>query len=309
MSGAPDTLRNTPPRPNAHFAPGRKRRGMSTQPSKARVLVVEDDDLLRGIMCDFLRHDGYSVESAENGARGLELIRQSHPDLILLNCMMPVMDGLSVLFQLQSQPPEKPFRVIFYTSYEKKDIFQTAKDLGAHAVIQTPRNPQQLLTVVKKVLAGVEMIDVPAPFPPAPTVPATLPEFERMFSAGVCKGRILLVEDVTDIRDIIANCLRQQGYFVREAGDGVECLKLAKTMRPDVILLNYLMPKMDGLAALRQLKMNPVISYLKVITYSAVTDFSGFQAASLEAGAVDCLQSPFELRALLKAMEKALRYH
>jgi len=157
--------------------------------------------------------------------------------------------------------------------------------------------------------AGASIAVRPARATSELAAPATLPEFERMFATGACKGRLLLVEDMADIRELLGWVLKREGYFVRTAGDGVECLKLAKTMRPDLILLNYLMPRMDGLAALRQLKMNPVISYLKVIMYSAVSGKSPFWSAAMEAGALECFHTPFDMKTLLSAIERALRAH
>jgi len=157
--------------------------------------------------------------------------------------------------------------------------------------------------------AGTGVAVRPALVTPVRAIPATLPEFRRMFSAGACKGRLLLVEDLDDIRELLGCLLKHKGYFVRAAGNGAECLRLAKTMRPDIILLNYLMPVMDGLTALRQLKMDPVISYLKVIMYSAVGGDSPFWTAAMEAGAVDCLHTPFDAETLLIAIERGLRSH
>ena len=101
--------------------------------------------------------------------------------------------------------------------------------------------------------------------------------------------------------------LEREGYRVRTAGDGVQCLRSALTLRPDLILLNYLMPVMDGLTALRQIKMNPVISYLKVVMFSGVGEWSPFWSAAMEAGALDCLHTPFDVKTLLSSVEKGLR--
>lgn len=137
--------------------------------------------------------------------------------------------------------------------------------------------------------------------------PDTRSWLERLLSTGVRKGSILLVDDQTDVCELLRFVLEREGYRVHAAGDGVRCLKMAKTLRPDLILLNYLMPAMDGLSALRQLKMNSTISYLKAVMYSGVSDFLRFRADALESGALDCLQSPFGVKTLLTVVERYLR--
>lgn len=139
------------------------------------------------------------------------------------------------------------------------------------------------------------------------TTPATRPWLEELLSTGARKGSILLVDDAEDIRDILRQVLEHEGYRVRTADDGVQCVRSAMTQRPDLILLNYLMPRMDGLTALRQIKMNPVTSYLKVVMFSAVHDFPRFRATAVSEGALDCLHTPFDVKTLLSAVERALR--
>lgn len=137
--------------------------------------------------------------------------------------------------------------------------------------------------------------------------PRTLPGFERLFAEGACRGKLLLVDDDHGVREILEFYLRREGYFVRTADNGLECVKKALTMRPDLIILNYLMPIMNGLTALREIKRNPSISYLKVVVYSAVGEDSPFWKAALDAGAIGCLHTPFDLRQFLAIVEKALR--
>lgn len=129
---------------------------------------------------------------------------------------------------------------------------------------------------------------------------------ENSLPAGVRKGSILLVDDQEDVRELLRFILERKGYQVHTAGDGVQCLRMAKTLRPDLVLLNYLMPVMDGLTALRRLKMNPIISHLRVVMYSGVSDFVGFQSDATDAGALDCLRSPFHVKAFLAVVENAL---
>jgi two-component system phosphate regulon response regulator PhoB len=135
----------------------------------------------------------------------------------------------------------------------------------------------------------------------------THPWLEKMLAPGSRKGSILLVDDVSDMRTLLRFFLERQGYLVHEAGNGDECLRQARTKRPDVIALNFLMPVMDGLTALRTLKMDPTISYLKVLMYSATGNFKRFQALALEYGAAECLHTPCDLKIFVQAVDRVLR--
>jgi CheY-like chemotaxis protein len=147
----------------------------------------------------------------------------------------------------------------------------------------------------------------------APTIhrggsaPIAGPSLEEILAAGAREGSILLVEDEPEIRQFFRWALEREGYRTHATCDGAECLRLARTLRPGLIVLNNLMPVMDGLTALRHLKKDPVTSYLKVLMYSGVWDFARFRAAALEAGAVDCLQTPFDLKTLIQAVDRSLR--
>ncbi len=169
-----------------------------------------------------------------------------------------------------------------------------------------PKNMRQKLpfwVVVEDAVDGVGPVRIISERPS----PATNPWLERLLGPGACKGKILLVDDNVDARVLFQHFLEKHQYFVRPAENGVECLKLARTMRPDLILLNYLMPVMDGLTALRQLRKDPTISYLKVVVFSAVGSDHWFWAAAREEGALDCLETPFGPKTLLDAVERALR--
>ena len=137
--------------------------------------------------------------------------------------------------------------------------------------------------------------------------PATQPWLEELLGSGSRRGSLLLVDDDSGLREILQSVLEREGHRVHTAGNGLQGLRLAKVLRPELIVLNFLMPVMDGLSALRALKKDPIISYLKVVMYSAVSDFDRFRGESLEAGAVDCLHTPFELKTFVAVVERALR--
>src|SRR5258708_38860633 len=118
--------------------------------------------------------------------------------------------------------------------------------------------------------------------------------------------RILVVDDVETNRDILVTRLSAQGYELLEAADGEEALALARKERPDLILLDVMMPKIDGIEVCRQLKADKSLPFMPIILVTAKTD-SKDVVAGLEAGADEYLSKPFDHTALLARVRSVLR--
>ena len=108
-----------------------------------RILTIEDEDLLREYVCDYLEDIGFETLQADNGRRGLEMIRSEIPDLVLTDLRMPEMNGLDVLAAMQKEFPEMPVVVISGTG-TLNDVVQTMK-LGAWDYILKPIHDYSIL--------------------------------------------------------------------------------------------------------------------------------------------------------------------
>ncbi len=119
----------------------------------AKVLVVEDDLFLRELYTDVLSAEGYRVESAQDGEVALEKMKVGGYDLVLLDIIMPKMDGLSVMRELQNTPSQTPNKcVIFLTNLDKDEEIRTALQLGNGYLIKSQITPGGLVDEVKKYL-------------------------------------------------------------------------------------------------------------------------------------------------------------
>ena len=98
---------------------------------KVSILLVEDDTFLAGIYSTKLRIEGFAVSHAPDGARGLELARRERPELILLDILMPKMDGFQVLEELKKDPKTKGMPVIMLTNLGQKEDVDRGVKLGA----------------------------------------------------------------------------------------------------------------------------------------------------------------------------------
>ena len=118
--------------------------------------------------------------------------------------------------------------------------------------------------------------------------------------------RILIVDDNETNRDILCTRLRPQGYELLEAADGEEALSLARQQLPDLILLDVMMPKVDGIEVCRRLKSDAELPFMAIILVTAKAD-SKDVVAGLEAGADEYLTKPVDQAALVARVKSMLR--
>ena len=116
----------------------------------ATVLVIEDEAPIRENLERVLALEGYAVESAENGARGMERIRTRRPDLILCDVMMPVKTGFEVLAELRGDPLLARIPFVFITASAEKEDISKGLDLGAADYVTKPFNLTELAALVRR---------------------------------------------------------------------------------------------------------------------------------------------------------------
>jgi two-component system phosphate regulon response regulator PhoB len=116
-----------------------------------KILVVEDDQFLRELYDELLREDGYEVVLADEGEKGLKEIQKGGYDLILLDIMLPKIDGLEILRRVKNQPPDKPNgTTVLLTNLGQDSIIKEGFSLGASGyLIKSAMNPDQVLSEVK----------------------------------------------------------------------------------------------------------------------------------------------------------------
>src|SRR5215813_13630227 len=193
-------------------------------PSNDCVLVVDDDATARELIADQLKAEGFSVATAAGGLEGLKLAKDLRPIAITLDVMMPDLDGWSVLAALRQDPELAEIPVIMITIL---DEHRRGVALGAAGYLTKPIDRERLHRVVSRFRA-----------PARPT-------------------RILLVEDDADQRQRLRGWLKDEQWAVQEAANGREALALLKDPKPDVILLDLMMPEMDGFAVVAALQKEP----------------------------------------------------
>lgn len=183
------------------------------------VLVIDDAPIVHDLMARFLHRDGFRAVSALDGEEGLRLAREIQPRLIILDVMMPGIDGWAVLSALKADPKTAAIPVVMQTIVDDKNL---GFALGAVEYLTKPIDRESLLAAVRRF-----------------AVPA---------------GAVLVVDDEPDVRLLVSRVLEAEGLAVRTAADGQQALDEVRRQRPCLILLDLMMPVMDGFEFLRELQ-------------------------------------------------------
>lgn len=180
------------------------------------ILVVDDEAPIRELLRQQLEAEGYSVKEAQNGVDAIRQVKQEIPDLIILDVMMPAMNGFDVAAVLKNDPKTFKVPIIILSIVEDKD---RGYGLGIDSYLTKPINTEELLSNI-----------------------------ERLLSQGTSKRKVLVVdEDAFTVR-ILADVLQAKGYSVVEAFNGEECIEKAISVKPDMIIVDSILSKQHNLA-------------------------------------------------------------
>jgi len=278
------------------------------------VMVVDDNRIDRENMAGILEQENIKTVAADSGQKCMELIKKSVPDILVLDLIMPVMDGFEVLDKLRKSPQTSDLPVIVVTA---KDLSQEDKEkLRANVssiLAKSDTTSSALLEEIKKVLTELEQR---AGYirEEAPETKKVLTELEQ--SAGYIrekapeiKGKreqytILLVEDNPD-NMLVLEALLKNKYKTLEAKDGEEGLRTTLTQLPDLVLLDMSLPKMDGFTVVRKIKEDKKAGHIPVIALTAHA-MAGDRKKTIEAGCDDYISKPIDPEQLLEDLEKWL---
>jgi signal transduction histidine kinase/DNA-binding response OmpR family regulator len=205
-------------------------------PGANTVLVIEDDPGARDLLTRFLTKEGYRVETASGGQAGLRLARELHPDIITLDVMMPDMDGWAVLGVLKADPELADIPVVMLTIVDNKNLGYA---LGAADYLTKPIQRDRLLAVLAKYCP--------------PSQPAT----------------VLVVEDDSATREVIRHLLQKTGVQVAEAENGRVALERLAESQPGLILLDLMMPEMDGFQFVDHVRQHEAWRAIPIVVVTA----------------------------------------
>lgn len=201
------------------------------------ILVIDDDPDAVYLLQENLSRDEFKVVGARTGAEGQTKARELKPHAILLDILMPDKDGWQILHDLKSDPTTTNIPIILLTIVDKKAL---GFRLGAAAYLLKPLNPNEVLETLRRVIKPKER--------------------DRI--------HVLAVDDDPHIADMLRQQLPESEFRLESAEDGVAGLEAVEAQRPDVILLDIMMPRLDGFGVIEKLRANPDTRDLPIIVIS-----------------------------------------
>ena len=253
--------------------------------NRSTVLVIDDDPITRDLIRRHLVKEGFHVQTAVSGQEGLRLAAEIKPDVITLDVLLPSMDGWMVLSELKANPQVADIPVIIVTMVDHK---QMGFALGAADYLIKPIERQRLLSVIGKYLS--------------PKDPST----------GT-SGRVLVVEDDDPTRDVLRRTLAKEGWDIVEADNGRSALATMAASPPDLILLDLMMPEMDGFQFITELRQEPawlsipvVVVTAKELTAAERLQLNGYVERVLQKGKYD---REYLLRQIADLVRAYVRHH
>lgn len=198
------------------------------------VLVIDNDPAAVEIVRSYLRQDGYTVYGIGDGRMALETARRLQPVAIILDILMPYRDGWEVLSDLKAAPDLRDIPVICYTIVDDSRL---GLSLGASAYLVKPIEADMLRTTVHQLVGH--------------------------------RGCILVVDDDPDVREMVVHYLGQKEYEVATASNGREGLEQIAARKPDLVILDLMMPELDGFEVLEQLEQDTMLDHIPVLVLTA----------------------------------------
>ncbi len=233
-----------------------------------KILVVDDNPIVTEALEDVLKRKGYDeVITVNSGKKALQLLEKEKPDLILLDIVMPKMNGIETLKEIKKIAPD--LGIIMMTGLGSTELEYEARQMGVTDFLHKELGLEIFLKTVAKVLGDKEK------------KPAKKREL-----------RILVTDDDPSVQDLLDDFLTKKGYKISLASNGEEGLSKVKSEKPHLVLLDINMPGMDGLEVLKKIKKDS-----PSVTVIMITGLQEMETArkALEMGAYDYITKPFNL--------------
>ncbi len=244
-------------------------------PHPARVvLVIDDDPDVLYLLRENLSEAGYHVIGAANGEEGLRQARALRPFAITLDILMPYRDGWQVLHDLKADPTTRDLPVVILSIVDNKDL---GYRLGAFDYLLKPFDREAILAAL-----------------------ARMPSRQ---------GRLLVVDDDPHVAVLVRQLLEGEPYAISTADDGEAALAALAQQRPDIILLDLMMPRLDGFGVLTALQREPAYRDIPVLVLTAKT-LSAAEQALLQERVLTVLEKRgLEHGVLLQELRAALQHY
>jgi CheY-like chemotaxis protein len=239
------------------------------------VLVIDDDPQACELMRRFLENRGFHIETAAGGPQALEMVKRIRPEVITLDVVLPGIDGWGVLAALKADAETASIPIILVTILDDRT---RGYALGAADYLTKPIDGERLCRTVQK-------------------------------HQHASPGSVLVIDDDPDFREICRRTLASAGWLIVEAEDGRAGLARLEEQRPAVILLDLIMPGLDGFEFIEELKKHPDWRHVPVLVLTA-KDLTPEDGRRLNGSVARVLEKRnFSPNALLREIHERVQQH
>ena len=303
---------------------------------KYRIMVIDDDEDARRLIAMTLEPQ-YEVVVACDGLDALSKLEAAEPDFAIIDIMMPLMDGYQVCEAIRRNPRFKSMQVMFLSAHGDKENIKKSYAAGANLFLTKPVDPARILKNIECTVAheppplrakrySIEQLakmtpgETPEPeardesaesLRPAPAAPGDTPAKPPSASihpelrtvppaqpaSAQPRPRILIVDDDAEMLKMLELTLRDE-YEVTKASNGLEAIERMVEVTPDLLIVDVMMPKMNGYQLLQSVRRNVYFADLPVIILSAKSSARDLEYAA-RLGATLCLPKPYNVEDLL----------
>ena len=243
----------------------------------ARILVVDDEDVVRYVLRGLLEPCGHTIEEARDGQDALEFCLREAFDLVITDIRMPRRDGLSLIRRLREY--SQNIRMMAMSAHGPEAL-EEAQEAGASFGFTKPFKLEDILEAVEDLVGD-----------------------EPRRPGQATASRILVIDDDPLIRAALRGILEPAGYRVEEAVNGKEGVDQYRVCPADLVITNIVMPEMDGLEVIRELhRIKPGLPLIAISGYDP-KDGSGYLALAEEYGALRTFCKPFDRDEVLEAVQ------
>jgi len=241
---------------------------------RKKILVIDDEADIRDIVRMYLSEAGYDVIEASNGQEGILRAQNERPDLIVLDIMMPGINGFEVAKHLKDDPNTSSIPILILSVLAQDSQYRH----GILDYVSKPFKQDDLVSKVKKF-------------------------FDKL--ADKSAHTVLIVDDDPDIVDVIALCLKDNRISSEKAYNGPEALEKVRTKTVHLILLDINMPGMNGFEVIKQLKADEKTAELPIIVLTGTYLSEADKKHGLTLGVSKYLTKPFSADELVREITTA----
>ena len=274
-----------------------------SQPAQKSILIADDDDCVRRLLKQEFEPRGYVVREAKDGTDAIAQVKTLRPNLILLDIMMPKMNGFDVALVLKSDLSVTNIPIVILSGIEERE---RAANLGVEAYLTKPIDVDLLNRTIDQLLSRsiaenqLESIPTTAIIAKPLNVDALIGQLKQPIAFSNSEAvdhlrTILVVDDDASTRKLLRQELEAKGYAIREAKDAADAIAQVQEIKPDLITLDVIMPEVNGYTLAAILKNDPLTANIPIIMVSVLDR----KETSLRLGADRYITKPINMDTLM----------